>query len=354
MDDVSANLKRRSALRIKACSDPELLLARDSGLEHHQFVHLAVPDVGLAEVDISMVFLGRRYKAPLLITSMAGGSGPEINRILATAAEKFGLALALGPGRVALLDEAVLGDFLVREQAPSIPLYAQLELCWGAKLCTVAAARRLVSQLDADALILRLNFFEEAVAGRSAVVSKGAFERIQAIIKALRADNVPVLVAEPGFGLDLAASRILLKLGVDAILVVGAGGISPAKCASRVRGDPEHGYPGEDPAYGRVGEIFGDWGTALVDSIRQIRAVSTQVPLVAGGGVRHGLDVAKLLALGCDLISLTSPFMAAAQEGPRAVHTLCEQLITELRLTMFGIGVHGLDELRTGRRLRHR
>lgn len=345
MDDRNTTLKRRSTLRVAACSDPELLMARDSGLDDHEFVHLALPDLDLAAVDTEVMFLGRRLKAPLVITSQAGGDGTDINRHLAVAAQEAGVALALGPGRIALTDDTALADFRVRDQAPEIPVYAQLELCWGDELCTVDAARELVAKLDADALILRLNAFEEALAGIESITAAGALARIGAIVEAMRPDNIPVMVLEPGFGLDLAASRALMDLRVDAVHVSGAGGISPARCAARLS---------QEPGLSRVGTVFGDWGMSLVDSIQQIRTVSDQLPIVAGGGVRHGLDAAKLLALGSDVISLSSPFMAAAAQGPEAVVQLCQQLITELRLTMYGVGARSIEELRSSQRLHQR
>jgi isopentenyl-diphosphate delta-isomerase len=342
MDDKVSMLKNRAQRRVKACSDENLLLKRNSGLNEQSFVHLATPGIDFESINLNTVFLGKKMMCPYLIVGVAGGDGSKINHKLAEAAQEYGMALALGPGRLALLDEDSVEDYNVRKIAPSIPLFAQIELSWENEICTLEQAKHLVTMLDADGLILRLDFFEAALCGQH-VSAKEALEQVSKIVTGLRSEHIPVLVSEVGFGMDLSTSRKLIEARVDAFMVIGAGGVSPAKCSSQVV---------SDPSFARVGDVFGDWGMGIVESIHQIRAVSEQVPLVAGGGVRHGLDAAKLLALGCDIVSLHSPFVAAAAQGQDAVNVICQQIIKELHLTMFGLGVLNIDELRNGKRLR--
>jgi isopentenyl-diphosphate Delta-isomerase len=164
---------------------------------------------------------------------------------------------------------------------------------------------------------------------------------VREIVTALQADNLPVMVLEPGFGLDLSTGRAFVEAGVDAIALAGKGALSPATVAARAT---------VDPAYAGVGDVFSTWSVAITDSIRHVRALSTEMPLVVGGGVRHGLDVARLVGLGADVVSISSPFMAAARRSTDDAVTMCRQLVTELRLAMFGVGAATVDDLRNARR----
>jgi len=312
-----------------------------TGLERYRFEHCALPNLGLDEVDTATRVFGRTLALPLLISSMTGGvpEGGRINRNLARAAQACGVAMGLGSGRIALEDAEARAHFQVRAEAPDILLFANvgaIQLCYGydARRCL-----DLVRALEADALILHLNPLQEAVQPGGDTQFAGLLDRIADVCARL---PIPVAVKEVGWGLSADVVRALGAAGVAAVDVAGAGGTSWSE-VERMRGDEE----------GRaVAAAFADWGIPTADALVAARRAAPDLPIIASGGIRDGVEVAKCLALGADLVGLASPLLKAAARSAEDAELALRVLGRQLRIAMFCVESRDLTALRGTNRLR--
>ncbi len=325
----------RKARHLDVCLD-DVQSALDPGWDGVHLEHEALPDIALDDVDVSAHVLGFSLRAPLLVSSMTGGTGraATINRRLAAAAEHYGIALGLGSGRALIENPALLPTFSVRDVAPHTLLFANLgavQLNYGVRIDDV---RRMIDLLGADALFLHLNPLQEALQPAGDTDFRGLLPKIAGLCRAL---DVPVLAKGVGSGISARTSRRLVDAGVAAIDVAAAGGTSWARVEGKRSGDDRREA---------LAETFAGWGTPTVDALRTLRAALPAVPLIASGGLRTGVHVAKALALGADLCGLALPFLEAAEESAEAVDTLVEALIAGLRIAMFATGSARIADLR--------
>jgi isopentenyl-diphosphate delta-isomerase len=327
----------RKADHLRICLDENVQCSQiTSGLERYRFRHCCLPELDWQDIDLSTTFLGHRLGAPLLISSMTGGTevAHQINRRLAAVAQRYGLAMGVGSQRVAVENPDLMETFAVRSQAPDILLLAnlgavQLNYNYGLEQC-----RRVVDRLEASALILHLNPLQEAVQTRGDTNFTGLLEKIEQICADL---PVPVIVKEVGNGISAPMVRRLMEAGVAAVDVAGAGGTSWARVESE---------RASDPIQRRLGQTFADWGIPTADCLVAARQAAPALPLIASGGLRNGLDVAKTLALGADLAGLAFPFLKAASESEEAVADLADVLIAEITTVLFCTGQRNLVALR--------
>lgn len=307
-----------------------------AGFEAYAFSHRALPEIDLAEVDTSLELFGRKLKAPLLISCMTGGT-PEatlINRRLARVAAHHGLAMGLGSGRALLESPATLESFDVRADAPDVLLFAnlgavQLNKGYGAQEC-----RRLVEMLGADALVLHLNPLQEALQPEGDTCFRGLLAKIADLCAHL---SVPVVAKEVGWGIGASDVRALFDAGVAAVDIAGAGGTSWSEVER---------YRLAQPWRARVAAAFAGWGVPTAQALVEARAIAPAGTLIASGGILSGLDAAKALALGADLVGIAGPFLRAADESLEAALELASEYLETLRTAMFCTGVRSLRELR--------
>lgn len=323
--------QRRKADHIRVCLEQDVQCrAITTGLENYRFQHCCLPELDWADLDLSTPFLGKSLGAPLLISSMTGGTEQArlINMRLAIAAQTAGLAMGVGSQRVAVESPAVMETFAIRRYAPDCLLFANLgavQLNYGYGL---AECQRVVDALEADALILHLNVLQESVQTQGDRNFKGLFDKIAALCDRL---PVPVIAKEVGNGISAPMAQRLMAAGVAAIDVAGAGGTSWAKV---------EGGRATDLRQRRLGQTFADWGVPTADCIQHIRAIAPAVPLIASGGIRNGLEAAKAIALGADLVGLAHPFLMAANDSQESVDLLVTCLLEELRTVLLCTG-HG-------------
>jgi isopentenyl-diphosphate Delta-isomerase len=321
----------RKAEHIELALDPAVQLLA-SAFDGVRLEHQALPEIDLAAVDCSTSFLGRPLAAPLVISCMTGGTAEaaRINRNLALAAEEARVALGVGSQRKAIEDPSQASTFEVRRWAPSIPLLANLgavQLNYGFGL---GECRRAVEMIEADALVLHLNPLQEALQPEGQGNFARLAEKIGSIVEGL---EVPVIVKEIGCGLSGASARRLQEVGVSIFDCAGLGGTSWARIEAARARDPE------------LGELFATWGVATVDSIVQLRALE-DVVVIGSGGVRSGLDAAKAVALGADLVGLAQPFLRAAVGSSDSVLAVLARTRRELEIAMFCSGASTLERLR--------
>ncbi|MCY3778885.1 MAG: type 2 isopentenyl-diphosphate Delta-isomerase [Chloroflexi bacterium] len=307
-----------------------------TGLERYRFMHHALPELSLSDIDTSAEILGKRLMSPVLISSMTGGTSVarEINRNLAQAAQDHQVAMGLGSQRAAIEDESLADSYAIRDVAPDILLFAnlgavQLNYGYGLDHC-----RRAIDMVDADALILHFNVLQEAVQAEGDIDFSSLLSKIEVICANL---PVPVIAKEVGWGFSESDACQLAQAGVAAIDVAGAGGTSWSEVEY-------HRAP--TAFHARVARSFADWGIPTADAIQYARAGAPDLPIFASGGLRDGIDIAKCIALGADLAGLASPFLRAASESAEAVESLILELNAQLRIAMLCTASPDLASLR--------
>src|SRR3989338_4702522 len=327
--------QKRKREHLELCLDsPSAAGPYGTGLDRHLFVHNALPEIDIDEIDLAASFLGKRLKAPLLISSMTGGFelARKVNRNLAQAAQQLGLAMGVGSQRVALEEQSVADSFKVRDLAPDILLLGNLgavQLNYG---YGIAECRRAVEMIGADGLILHLNVLQEAVKPEGNRNFKGLTEKIAEVCRRL---EVPVVAKEVGSGISCEVASRLERAGVRAIDVAGRGGTSwysvEAKRAAQK---------------GKAVDLtFADWGIPTEEALVEVRAAVPNLEVVASGGIRNGLDIAKAIALGANIAAIGQPLLAPALESAQAVIEYLSGIIAEIKVAMLCVGVANLKAL---------
>src|SRR3990170_1209540 len=303
-----APVSQRKADHIQINLERDVASSLTTGLERLRFDNAALPELDLRAVDTGLTFLGHRMSAPLLISSITGGTeaAGRLNLGLAQGAQRAGVAIGLGSLRAALEDPSVATTFQVRRTAPDVLLFAnlgavQLNYGYGPEHC-----RRAVELVQADALVLHLNALQEALQPEGDTDFSGLLVKIEQVCKDL---PVPVIAKEVGWGISAADARRLVGAGVAAIDVAGAGGTAWSQVEMHRTSDAEAARPAA---------AFVGWGIPTADAVRLVRLELPTIPLIASGGLRSGMDVAKGIALGADVGAMAGPFLKAAAESPGA------------------------------------
>ncbi|MDQ0061213.1 type 2 isopentenyl-diphosphate Delta-isomerase [Paenibacillus harenae] len=320
----------------------------ETGFERLRFKHNAMPELSFQSVSLETEWLGKKLGAPLLVSSMTGGTDEAgaINRRLAIAAQERGWAIGLGSMRAAIEQEKLAASFAIRKEAPTVPVIAnigavQLNYGFGPEAC-----QRAVDLSEADALVLHLNSMQEVFQPEGDTDFRGLYARIEQVCKSV---TVPVGVKEVGWGIDSETATALANVGVAFIDAAGAGGTSWSQVEK---------FRSKDVMRREAAEAFADWGIPTAQSIADIRSALPSMKLVASGGLRHGVDAAKSLALGANIAGFGRVLLPKAAGGSSdvSVRGLLEQferIEFELRTAMFGIGAGTIEALRNTNRLIH-
>jgi isopentenyl-diphosphate delta-isomerase len=324
-----SNTQTRKADHIRICLEEDVQFrSRTNGLERYRFRHCCLPELDYDEIDLSTQFLGKSLGAPLLISSMTGGTAQakEINYRLAAIAQQYKLAMGVGSQRIAVEQPEVAHTFAVRSQAPDILLFAnlgavQLNYTYGLDQCL-----RAIDDLEADALILHLNPLQECIQPNGDRNFKNILDKIEKLCNKL---PVPAIAKEVGNGISASMAQKLIDAGISAIDVAGAGGTSWAKVESE---------RAQSPLQRHLGRTFADWGIPTAECVSEIHHAYPDLPLIASGGLRNGMDAAKAIALGADLAGLAYPFLKAASDSTTALDELVQLLIAELSTVLFCTG----------------
>ena len=333
-----ARIEERKSDHIRINLEQDVRSGLTTGLERYHFVHEALPELDLASVDTTLTLYGRKLAAPILVSSMTGGT-PEaaiMNLRLAEAAQAVGIAMGVGSQRAALEQPELAASFQVRSAAPDILLFAnlgavQLNYGYGVDHC-----RRAVDMIQADALFLHMNPLQEAVQAGGDTNWAGLAAKIEEICKRL---DVPVLAKEVGWGISERSARILVDCGVAGIDVAGAGGTSWSQVEM-------HRAP--DELTRGLAATFVGWGIPTSDSILNVKRVAPGLTIFASGGLRDGLDVAKSIALGATLGGMAGSFLRSAAVSTADAVSLMQLTQRQIKVTMFAAGIAGLADLGAG------
>ena len=334
-----APIDQRKADHIKINLEKDVRSARTTGLENYQFFHEALPELDLNRVDTGLSLFGKRMAAPILISSMTGGTADAetINLRLAQAAQEVKVAMGIGSQRAAIEDPDQARTFQVRRAAPDILLFANLgavQLNYGYSL---DHCRRAVDMIEADALILHLNPLQEAVQDAGDTNFEGLAKKIEEVCKQI---GVPVITKEVGWGISERTAKLLADCGVSAIDVAGAGGTSWSQVEM-------HRAPDEFTR--QLAATFLSWGIPTADSILNVKKAIPEMTILASGGLKDGLDIAKCVALGATLGGMAGQFLKAAAVSAEDTVEAMRLVKKQIEVTMFATGVKTLEDLRTGK-----
>lgn len=320
----------RKADHLRIAAGADVAHAGGTGLERVRLRHRALPERDLAEVTLETDLLGVRLRAPLLVSAMTGGA-PQATRInagLARAACEQGLGLVLGSGRALLDDPDLLWTYRTEDRPPL--LLGNLGAAQVRGPEGPERAERLVALLGADGLTIHLNPVQEAVQPEGEPEFSGVAAGIAAVVAHLR--PLPVVVKEVGFGMDADDVALLRDAGVAAIDVAGAGGTNWALVEGR-----------RQTAAEQVASAFADWGVPTADALADARAEAPELPLIASGGLRDGVDAAKALALGAVAAGLARAFLLGAREDTAS--ETAAALVRQLRIAVWAAGAASAGEL---------
>ncbi len=310
--------------------------ARDAGFDAIRFVHEALPDLDHAKIDLGADFLGRRLRAPLLISSMTGGPSraEAINTHLAEAAQALGIALAVGSQRGALEGQGRGLNQSLRDRAPDTPILANIGAAQLTQGFGVDEARRVIDMIGADALIVHLNPLQEACQPEGDRDWWGVGAALEALIRKL---DAPVIVKETGAGISATTARRLFDMGVAAVDIAGAGGANWGLI------EGERATDRADKAHALA---FADWGIPTAQAIAAVREACPDRLIIGSGGIRDGVDAAKAIRLGADIVGQAAGVLQAATISTEAVVAHFQVVVRQLRTVCFCTGSRDLQALK--------
>ena len=334
----NASIDKRKAEHIRINLEENVQFPHlTTGLERYRFMHQALPEINLSDIDSTVTLFGKTISAPIVISSMTGGTdiALRLNVRLAEAAQANNVAMGLGSQRAAIRDPNLAYTYQVRRLAPKILLFGnigavQFNYGYGVDEC-----QRAVDMIEADALILHFNVLQEAVQPEGDTNFAGLLARVEEVCRKL---PVPVIAKEVGWGFSEKNCRDLANAGVAAIDVAGSGGTSWSEVEY-------HRAP--TAFHARVAAAFADWGIPTANAVQYAVKGAPGLPVIASGGLRDGIDIAKCIALGAMAGGLAGPFLKAADQSVEAADQLIRELRAQLRIVMLCSGARTIAELQS-------
>jgi isopentenyl-diphosphate Delta-isomerase len=338
-NEPAPDIADRKADHIALCADPSEKVAfksRGTLLSDVRLIHDSLPELQVADIDLSVSFAGKRLKAPIFISAMTGGTeaAAQINKDLAKLANTLGLGFGLGSQRAMLKRPDMAWTFEVRDVAPDVLLFGNLGVVQAREM-TTDAVRELVKRVGADALCVHLNPAQEVVQPGGDRDFRNGLNTLQRLNDEL---GVPVIAKETGCGLSYSVCQRLAKAGISYVDVSGAGGTSWVGVETlRAQGRNKS-----------LGEEFWDWGVPTAASV--CYAAAAGLKCIATGGMKTGLDVTKALALGASAGGLAAAVLRAhAAGGVDEARTFLESVTNALKTAMLLTGSATLPALRNGK-----
>ncbi|HAF62192.1 MAG TPA: type 2 isopentenyl-diphosphate Delta-isomerase [Anaerolineaceae bacterium] len=337
MNEKIIHTRKDDHIRIN--NEEDVQSAVPNEFDKFYFEHQALPELNLVDIDTSVNIFRKVQYAPLLISSMIGGTeqSHELNARLARAAQHFNIGMGVGSQRIILQHPETNQFFNLRTYAPDINLFANIGAVQLNNSVTFDDCRQLVEEIGADALILHLNPLQEALQSEGNTNFAGLLSKIESLCRQL---PYPVIVKEVGWGISAETARRLQEAGVSAIDVAGAGGTSWSEVEK---------YRMTSEAHREVAASFRNWGITTAQSIIEVKENTNGLTLFASGGLRNGVDVAKCIALGADCCGFAGLFFRAAMQSEQKLFDTIDQIIRGLRISMFAASAGDVQELKNKR-----
>lgn len=310
---------------------------RGNGFDSYEFQYDALPEINKNSISLETEFLGKKLSAPLMIGSMTGGTqkAQTINERLARASEKCQIPMALGSQRKMLEDPSVRATYCVKEKAPNLPLLfgniGAVQLNYGLE---VSHIHKLIEEVEADAFYFHLNPLQESIQPEGDTDFSHLLSKLKELIPQIK---VPVFIKEVGAGISEVTAKKIKTLGVFGVETGGRGGTSWAYIESQ---------RSKSEIKKKVGELFSQWGLSTAESIQICHKILNDKIVIASGGIRNGIEVAKALVLGASLVAIAHPFLIAAEKSTDCVVEEIERMKEELKTLMFVVGAKNIKELK--------
>lgn len=307
-----------------------------SGLDQIQLIHEALPDLDFAKVNMAVKSLGQKYSTPFLVSSMTAGHADSVNlnARLARACSEKGWRMGVGSQRRELNDAQAAAEWkAIRKAAPKVFLLGNLGITQLIATKT-DQVERLVEGLEAAAMIIHLNALQECLQPEGTPRFRGGLKAIERLCKQL---SVPVVVKETGCGFSKATLKRLRASGIAAVDVSGLGGTHWGRIEGErnVKGDIRQD----------VAQTFAGWGISTVESVLEAKKMNARFEIWASGGVRSGLDAAKLLAMGANTVGFAKPILEAALKSDEELLRTMSVLEYELKTALFCTGAESVEDL---------
>jgi isopentenyl-diphosphate delta-isomerase len=323
--------EERKDLHIKNAIQKKMQFKKSNLFEEVELIHNPLVDFELNEIQTKTKFMGKTFSFPLSIRPMTGGTKKslELNKNIAVACERKGIGFSLGSIKAGLEKKRNKKYFKLRKFCPTVFLEANI----GALELDKYSAKEIdsfLSEIQADAISVHLNAMQELIQNAKTTGFSRQFSNIK---KFAETSSFPVIVKEVGNGISFEAARKLNETKIKAIDVAGKGGTSFTKIDSAI--------------YNRkkIGETFAEFGIPTAASILLTKKACNK-KIIASGGIRNGLEIAKSIILGSDLAGISMPALKEATKGTKAVENMLEVLEQELKISMFLVGAKKIEELK--------
>ncbi len=322
------NTEKRKTEHLRVCMEEDVEFLKSNGFGEYRFVHNALPEINMDEIDISTTFLDRKFSAPLFIEAMTGGTkeAETINRNLAKAAQELGIGMGLGSQRAMIEKPGLTSTYDVKKTSPDVFLVGNIGASHIMEL-NAGKIREALEKINADALAIHINPAQEMCQEAGFLKWEGVLPAIGDMCSDM---DIPVIVKEVGSGISAEVAVKLEKAGVDAIDVAGAGGTSWVKVDSIVGG--------------KSLDNFFEWGIPTAESLEQCLC-AVKIPVISSGGMRNGIEVAKSLSMGASLAGMALPLLGPAYKSAEEVRNKLDGVICELKAVMLLTGSSSIEEL---------
>lgn len=330
-------IEERKIDHLKIVLKEDVEFAKTNWLEYVQPVHSAIPEIDFFSINIQTKFLNRSFSAPIVIESMTGGTkeAAEINARLARVSEIVNIPMGVGSQRIAIENPELVHTFsITREVAPRAFLMANLGAAQVIKHGE-EFAWKAIKMIEADALIIHTNPLQEIIQPLGDTYFSGLLGSLKKISQNI---GIPLIVKEVGCGISFSDAIKLRDSGVSAIDTAGAGGTNWTKIEG-IRARSQGDFLRE-----KLSVLFQEWGIPTAASVAEVSQVEG-IEVIGSGGIRNGIEIAKVIMLGAEMAGLASPFLKAASKGEPAIKKLIEQLLLELKTTMFLVGAKDIKSL---------
>ncbi|MHA1212305.1 MAG: type 2 isopentenyl-diphosphate Delta-isomerase, partial [Candidatus Heimdallarchaeota archaeon] len=318
----------------------EIVMTKTTGFEDVELIPTAVPEINFDDIDLSTEFLKHKFDYPIFISSITGGTkkASKINALLAKLAEKYHIGMGVGSQRAAIEEKANSESFtIIREHAPNAFVAANLGAVQLNNEFALKEVKDAIDMISADALIFHFNPLQEVIQPEGNTNFSNLLTKIKEITKQVKQ---PIIVKEVGSGIAYNDAIDLAKSNVAAIDIAGAGGTSWSQIeAIRAK---QQGLTVNQ----KVGELFKNWGIPTAISTLEVVSSGANVEIISSGGIRNGLEAAKALILGADLVGIGLPLACLAATGTeKELIDWFEQFILELKTAMFLVGAATIEDL---------